>query len=389
MLSTRWPSWPQFTVAEQTAVTQVLQSGKVNYWTGEECRHFEREFADWCGSKKAIALTNGSVAIELALKGLGIGLGDEVLVTPRSFIASASSVNLVGATPVFADVDADSQNVTVETLAAALTPRTKAIIAVHLAGWPCDMLRIMQFAQAHGLKVIEDCAQAHGAAINGQPVGSFGDAAAWSFCQDKIMSTGGEGGMLTTNDEALWDWAWSYKDHGKSFDAVYRREHPPGFRWLHETIGTNWRMLEIQAAIGRIQLQRMGDWHAARARSAAIWQERLSRWPCLRIPVPPAAMRHAWYRFYAFVRPQALRADWSRDRVMAAINEAGVPCFSGSCPEIYRERAFAGPGALRMPVARHLGETSLAWLTHPTLETSHIHAMADAVDAVLAQACGV
>ncbi len=383
MISTRWPSWPHFSPEEIAATTQVLQSGKVNYWTGEECRHFEREFAAWCGSSKAIALTNGSVAIELALKGLGIGPDDEVLVTPRSFIASASSVNLVGATPVFADVDADSQNITVETLAAALTPRTKAIIAVHLAGWPCDMPAILDFAGAHHLKVIEDCAQAHGAAINGQLVGSFGNAAAWSFCQDKIMSTGGEGGMLTTNDEALWDWAWSYKDHGKSFDAVYRREHPAGFRWLHESIGTNWRMLEIQGAIGRIQLQKMPDWQAARTRNAALWCERLSRWPCLRIAMPPASMRHAWYRFYAFVRPEALKADWSRDRLMAAINAAGVPCFSGSCPEIYRERAFAGPDAPRLPVAQKLGETSLCWLTHPTLENAHIHAMADMVDAAL------
>ena len=386
MLSARWPSWPHFTPEEQVAVTQVLASGKVNYWTGEECRHFEREFAAWCGSSKAIALTNGSVAIELALKGLGIGPGDEVLVTPRSFIASASSVNLVGATPLFADVDADSQNITVETLAAALTPRTKAIIAVHLAGWPCDMPAILDFAEAHHLKVIEDCAQAHGAAINGQLVGSFGNAAAWSFCQDKIMSTGGEGGMLTTSDEVLWDWAWSYKDHGKSFDAVYRREHPAGFRWLHESIGTNWRMLEVQAAIGRIQLQRMGEWHATRARNAAIWHERLARWSCLRIPLPPTSMRHAWYRFYAFVQPEALKPDWTRDRLMAAINQAGVPSFSGSCPEIYRERAFAGPDGPRLPVAHALGETSLAWLTHPTLEAAHIHAMADVVAQALEKA---
>lgn len=387
MHHSQWPSWPHFSATETAAVVAVMQGGKVNYWTGGECRHFEREFAIWCRSRKAVALTNGSVAIELALKGLGIGTGDEVLVTPRSFIASASSVNLVGATPVFADLDADSQNVTAATLARALTPRTKAIIAVHLAGWPCEMPSILEFARSHHLQVIEDCAQAHGAAINGQTVGSFGDAAAWSFCQDKIMTTGGEGGMLTTNDEALWSWAWSYKDHGKSFDAVYHREHPPGFRWLHESIGTNWRMLEMQAAIGRIQLQKMADWHAARTRNAALWVERLSCWPCLRIPLPPANMRHAWYRFYAFVKTEMLQSGWDRDRLMAEINALGVPCFSGSCPEIYRERAFQGPDAPRLPVAQRLGETSLAWLTHPTLEPEHIHAMADAVDAVLQRAC--
>lgn len=381
-----WPSWPQFTADERAAVDRVLAGGKVNYWTGEECRHFEREFAAWCGSQHAVALTNGSVAIELALKGLGIGPGDEVLVTPRSFIASASSVNLVGAVPVFADVDADSQNVTPETLARALTPRTRAVIAVHLAGWPCDMPGILAFASHHGLTVIEDCAQAHGATIDSQSVGSFGAAAAWSFCQDKIMTTGGEGGMLTTDDATLWERAWSFKDHGKSYSAVYHREHPTGFRWLHESIGTNWRMLEIQAVIGRLQLQRMPGWHAARTRNAAVWHERLARWPALRLPQPPATVRHAWYRMYGFLETGALRDGWTRDRLMAEVMAKGVPCFSGSCPEIYLERAYGGPHAPRLPVARQLGEASLAWLTHPTLTSSHIHGMADIVDEVLAKA---
>jgi dTDP-4-amino-4,6-dideoxygalactose transaminase len=368
--SERWQRWPHFDAEQIAAAAAVLRSGKVNYWTGDEARAFEREFARACGCAHAIALANGTVALDLALHVLGIGPGDEVVVTPRSFIASASTVALCGARPVFADVDPDSQNITQATVQAVLSPRTRAIIAVHLAGWPCEMDGLMELARKHGLKLIEDCAQAHGARYRGRPVGSFGDVAAFSFCQDKIMTTAGEGGMLTTDDAALWRAAWAYKDHGKSYDAVYHREHPPGFRWLHESLGTNWRMTEVQAAIGRRQLQRLPEWLSIRRRNAGLLEEGLRSLPLLRVPQTPAHVGHAWYKFYAFVRPERLAPGWTRDRVMAEIAERGVPCFSGSCSEIYLERAFAdrglGPERPR-PVARSLGATSLMLLVHPTL----------------------
>jgi hypothetical protein len=368
--SDRWHRWPHFDDEQIAAAAAVLRSGKVNYWTGEEGRAFEREFARTCACAYGIALANGTVALELALHVLGIGPGDEVVVTPRSFVASAGTVTLRGARPVFADVDPDSQNITPATVRAVLSRRTKAIIAVHLAGWPCEMDGLLELAREHGLKLIEDCAQALGALYRGRPVGSFGDLAAFSFCQDKIVTTGGEGGMLTTNDEALWRAAWSYKDHGKSYDAVYHREHPPGFRWLHESLGTNWRMTEVQAAIGRRQLERLPEWLSARRRNAAILAEGLRPLPLLRVPETPAHVGHAWYKFYAFVRSDRLARGWTRDRIMAAIADRGVPCFSGSCSEIYRERAFAERGlAPQRPrtVARALGATSLMLLVHPTL----------------------
>jgi dTDP-4-amino-4,6-dideoxygalactose transaminase len=257
MLNTPFSSWPSFTEEEADAVRDVILSNKVNYWTGQECRAFEKEFAAWSGSGYAIALANGTVALDLALQALGIGAGDEVVVTPRTFLASVSSIVNTGAVPVFADVDRESQNITRETIQAALTSRTRAVVCVHLAGWPCDMDPIMSLAAEYDLKIIEDCAQAHGATYKGRPVGSIGHIGAWSFCQDKIMTTGGEGGMVTTNDRELWSKMWSFKDHGKSWEAVYEREHAPGFRWLHESFGTNWRMMEVQAVIGRIQLRRM------------------------------------------------------------------------------------------------------------------------------------
>jgi len=381
--------WPSFTEEEADAVRRVVLSNRVNYWTGEETRAFEREFADWCGTHHAVALANGTVALEIALRALGIGPSDEVIVTPRTFIASTSCVTMVGATPVFADIDRDSGNITAETIARVTTAKTKAILCVHLAGWPCDMPAIMSLATDRGLKVIEDCAQAHGARIDGRMVGSFGDIGAWSFCQDKIMTTGGEGGMVTTDDERLWRAMWEFKDHGKSWSAVYERDHAPGFRWLHESFGSNYRMIETQAVIGRIQLGRMADWQAKRAANAhAIWSTaRLI--PGLRAPEIPENFTHAAYKAYVYLDPEALRTGWDRDRVMAEMNTAGVPCFSGSCSEIYLERAFDGTPwrpTERLPVARELGETSLMFLVHPTLSPQALEQALGALRAVMARA---
>jgi dTDP-4-amino-4,6-dideoxygalactose transaminase len=384
-------SWPSFMQEEADAVSRVLLSNKVNYWTGSECREFEMEFAAWCGAKHAVALANGTLALDLALKVLGIGPGDEVVVTPRTFLASVSCVVTAGAPPVFAEVDANSQNITAESIRAVLTPRTKAVICVHLAGWPCDMDPIMAMAAEKGLYVIEDCAQAHGASYKGRPVGSIGHFGAWSFCQDKIMTTGGEGGMLTTNRRDCWEQAWAYKDHGKSWSAVYEKEHPPGFgfRWLHESFGTNGRMIEMQAAIGRIQLRRMVGWHARRKANAERLAAVFSTLPGLRMPLPPMDMEHAWYKFYAFVRPESLAPGWSRDRIMAEVNAEGVPCYSGSCSEVYLEKAFDGTGwrpAQRLAVAKALGETSLMFLVHPTLTDEEIEKTYKVVAEVMGRA---
>jgi dTDP-4-amino-4,6-dideoxygalactose transaminase len=380
--------WPSFSPEEVAAATRVLQSGRVNYWTGDEGRLFEAEFAAFAGCKYAIALANGTVALELALQALNIGAEDEVIVTSRTFIASASCAVMRGARPVMADVDRYSQNITADTIRAALSPRTRAIIAVHLAGWPCDMDPILELACEHGLKVIEDCAQAHGATYKGRPVGSMGDVNAFSFCQDKIMTTGGEGGMLTTNDSDLWSRAWAYKDHGKSYEAVYNRHHPPGYRWLHENFGTNWRLTEMQSAIGRLQLQNLPRSVKARQHLAAILNERFAAIPALRVTIPPDHSMHSFYKYYVFLRPEYLRADWGQQRIVDSVNAEGIPCFTGSCSEIYLEKAF--PADLRPPhrlsVAKELGETAMMFLVHPTLSPDDMYDTADAVTKVLASA---
>ena len=381
--------WPFFAQDEIAAATACLSSGKVNYWSGAEGREFEKEFAAFTCCSHAIALANGTVALELALNALGIGSGDEVITTCRTFIASASCIVMRGAIPIVVDVDPISQNITADTIRPHITPRTKAIICVHLAGWPCDMDPILKLAREHELKVIEDCAQAHGATYKGNPVGSLADVAAFSFCQDKIMTTGGEGGMLTTNDEVLWRKAWEFKDHGKSYDAVYNRHHEPGFRWLHESFGTNMRLTEMQSAIGRVQLRKLPEWTAARQRHAAILTESFSRIPALRLTPVPSEISHAMYKYYVFVRPEMLASGWDRDMVMNAINAEGIPCFSGSCSEIYLEKAFVDAGygpTERLPVAKELGETSLMFLVHPTLKDEDMYDTCRAVEKVFGEA---
>ncbi len=371
--------WPHFDEEMVEAAARVLRSGRVNWWTGEECRRFEEEWCRRFATGHALAMANGSVSLEVALRALGLGAGHEVIVSPRSYVASATSVVLVGATPVFADIDRRSQNLTVETIAARITPRTKAIMPVHLGGWPCDMPAIMELASRRNLLVVEDCAQAHGATIDGRPIGTFGHFASWSFCQDKLMTTGGEGGLLATPDRELWRRAWSLSQHGKSWSTTFERPHEPGFRWLVEGFGSNHRMTEMQAALGRVQLRRLDGWIAARRRNAEILRSALEGSPALEVPWPSSREGHVFYRLAATVRREALAPGWSRDRLMLALEEAGVPCSVGVCPEIYRERAFTDAGlapAARLPAAVAVGEETIAFLVHPTIDEATMRRMA-------------
>lgn len=383
------PGWPQFSEEEVLAVGDVLRSGKVNYWTGQVGRAFEKEFAEYVGTKHAIAIMNGTVTLELALVALGIGPGDEVIVPPRTFMATATAVMVRGATPIFADIDAISGNLSAETIEPMITARTKAVIPVHIAGLPCDMGPIMDLCRSRGIAVIEDCAQAHGARINGQSVGSFGDINSWSCCQDKIMTLGGEGGMITVDDDEYWSKMWSYKDHGKSYDAVYNRQHPPGYRWVNDGIGTNWRLTEMQSAIGRIQTRDLEETISIRRRNAEVLNERFGGEAMLTVPMAPDHMKHAYYRWCAYLDVPALKDGWTRDRFCGEVSARGVWCQIGSCSEIYLEKAFDGTPsrpAQPLPNAHKIGESSIALLTHPTLGVDHMNVMADVFAEVLSEA---
>lgn len=384
-----WAHWPTYSDEQIEAVVKVLASGKVNQWTGSEVWGFERDYASYLGRRHAIAVMNGTSALELALKALGVGPGDEVITTPRSFIASASSAILQGAKPVFADVDRNSGNISATTIEQRITPNTKAIIVVHLGGWPADMRDIMELAAQHGIRVVEDCAQAHGAEHQGRMVGSFGDVAAFSFCQDKIITTGGEGGLIALDSEDQWHTAWSYKDHGKSYNAVFRRDHPPGFRWLHESFGTNWRMTEMQAVLGRLQLRDLAQAVAIRNKNASVLRQALQESSAVRVPVVNDGDVHAYYKLYAYVEPKALKEAWSRDRIQAELMEAGVPVTSGSCSEMYRELAFVSEGigpTTSLPIARELGETSLMFQVHPGLSTQSLEQAGEQISVILDRA---
>jgi len=392
------PPWPIFEPDELAAVDAVLRSGRVNYWTGSACRDFEaawsrahganesgteaRESPDAPAALHSLSMANGSLTMDAALRALGIGPGDEVIVSPRSYVASAMCVVLAGATPVFADVDPESGCITPATADAVRSARTRAVIPVHIGGWPCDMPGFVSWARPHGIHILEDCAQSHGGHIDGRALGTFGTFASWSFCQDKIMTTGGEGGMLCTPDADLYKRCWSYAQHGKDHDEAFAPHSPavPGsFRWVVQHDGTNLRMTEMQAAIGLRQLQKLPAWSAARRRNSLIMQDALRGLPGLRVPRTPEG--HAHYRCVAFTEGDL--ASETRDRLLAALHAAGIPAMHGSCAEIYREHAFERRGLRpastrrgrldadgRLPHARRLGETSLTFLVHHTIDAS-------------------
>jgi dTDP-4-amino-4,6-dideoxygalactose transaminase len=358
--------WPFYEEDEIAAVADMLRAGKVNQWTGDAVFAFERALTERFGGGHGIALANGSVALELALRAFGVGPGDEVIVTPRTFVASAFCAMLVGATPVFADVDPESGNVTAASIEAVLTPRTRAIVPVHLAGWPADMPAIMALAERHGVKVIEDCAQAQGAGIGGRTVGSFGHSAAFSFCQDKIISTAGEGGFTSFQDEEAFAWAWSFKDHGKSREKMFEPAGKPGFRWVHDSLGTNWRMPGPQAAVGLAQLAKLDAWRESRTRNAGVWANALAGVPGLSMPLPDEGLTHAFYKLYFYV-DEGTGAERARDEMLREAAGAGLRLFSGSCSEVYLEKAFDALPRPDCPVAWSLGKRSLMVEVHPTL----------------------
>lgn len=399
MLNTSFPPWPKFSKDEAQKIKKVLLSNKVNYWTGEECILFENEFAEYFESKYAIALSNGTVALDLALRALNVGPDDEVIVTPRSFIASVSSIVNLGAKPIFIDVCDNSQNIDVDLIEKEITPKTKAILCVHLAGWPCDMKRILDISKKYGLKIIEDCAQAHGAKYRNQSVGSFGDIGCWSFCQDKIMTTGGEGGMVTTNSKKLWSKMWSFKDHGKSFNLINKKTSKKGFKWLHTSFGTNYRMTEIQASIGRIQLTKIKEWSLKRNKfQEIIWNEarkikglRVPSFKCRNCACDHENQQcfHASYKTYIFIEDGMLKKNWNAMRIVEEINKNNIPCMQGTCPEIYLEKAFTNAMLApkeRLSKAKKLGETSLSFLVHPTLKRKHIINTCNVLKSVMSKA---
>jgi dTDP-4-amino-4,6-dideoxygalactose transaminase len=362
-------------------VNKILKSTKVNYWSGTEGRNFEKEFSKYVGNKYSVAVSNGSVALELALKSLNLNQNDKVIVSPRSFVISASCVINLGLNPVFSDVDRNG-NLSIEGISKAFTKSVKAIILVHLNGLPCDMDPIVKFAKKNKIYLIEDCAQAHGAIYKNKPVGSFGDVSTWSFCQDKIISTGGEGGMISTNDKKIWMKCWSLKDHGKNYKNVFFKKHKQGFRWLHDELGSNHRMTEIQSALGRHQLKNLDKQIKKRNKIANLYLKGLKyfwlktnliqkpNFVCSSCPLKDNkfkncnSCRHSFYRLNFFLNIKKI----NQIELIDKLSNANISCGVGACPEIYREKVFKKLKAYpkkRLPNAKILGETSLMFSINP------------------------
>ena len=373
-------SYPYYNKSIINKVSDVLKSGKVNYWTGNECKKFEKEFSNYHNVKYSIAVSNGSVALEIGLKALGLKKKDEVIVTPRSFIISASCVLNLGLRPVFADID-DNGNLSIEGIKKVYNKNIKAIIIVHLNGIVCDLDPILKFVKKNKVYLIEDCSQAHGAIYKHKKVGSFGDISTWSFCQDKIISTGGEGGMISTSKKKLWSRLWSLKDHGKNYKSVFYKKHKTGFRWLHDNLGSNYRMTEMQAVIGREQLKSLDEQIKRRNLMASLYIYELRDYyqkynilkeidfKCQTCPLKHSIKlcdrcRHAYYRLNLFVHKNKI----NQIKLIEALNKNKINCNTGSCSEIYREKIFRKLGSYprkRLVNAKLLGETSIMFSINP------------------------
>ena len=387
-----------YTKKQIQLVSKVLKTNKTNYWTGNECRNFEKEFSNYHGVKYSLAVSNGSVALELALKSLGLKNNDQVIVTPRSFIISASCVLNLGFKPVFADVD-DNGNLSIEGIKKVYNKNIKAIVVVHLNGLSCDLDPILKFTKKNKLFLIEDCAQAHGAFYKGKKVGSFGNISTWSFCQDKIISTGGEGGMITTNNKNLFLKIWSMKDHGKNYNSVFYKKHKTGFKWLHDHLGSNYRMTEMQAAIGRVQLRSLDKLVKKRNSIANLYLNELKNYyqkyeilkkpdfRCETCPLKKNAKKcnkctHSFYRLNLFINKKKI----NQIKLIEQFNKNKIECGVGSCPEIYQEKIFKKLKLYprkRLQNAKLLGETSIMFPINPNKSLTKIKAEINSIKKVL------
>jgi dTDP-4-amino-4,6-dideoxygalactose transaminase len=333
--------WPNFDEKAIKAVEDVLRSGKVNYWTGPKGMEFEKKFAEWQGSKYAISVATGTAALHVALTAMGIGPGDEVIVPSYTFIASSFSIVQAGAIPRFADVNIEDHCVSVESAEKLVNARTRAIMPIHLYGNVCDMDKIWAFAKKHHLLVIEDNAEAFGGSYKGKKTGTLGDIAGCSFCQNKTFTTGGEGGMVTTDNEKYAWTARSFRDHG--YDVKTRLsllELEQKLPYIHNMVGWNYRMTEMQSAIGLAELERMDNWNMPiRRRNAKIIIDKIKDLPLvLYTPVDTDERRNGWYVMAFSLDIENMTCN-IREFAEAAVAE-GATVWKVFWPQCHTEQAF-------------------------------------------------
>lgn len=401
--------WPAFSEKTKREALGPLETGLVNYWTGTKGTEFEQRWAEYCGCRFGISTTNGTSALHTALAACEIGPGDEVIVTSYSFIASAFCVLQAGAIPVFADVRKETHTLDPEDVARKITPRTKAILPVHLYGIPCDMGPLMDIARKHGLYVVEDCAQAHGSEYQGKKVGSIGHAGCFSFCQSKHFTTGGEGGCVTTNHEEIAWRARSFRDHGYDVKERLRLlELEKKLFYIHERVGFNYRMTEIQSIIGLCELERFDSWN--KPRRVAIGEKLLEAFSGHEaiLYLPPHKKEGKFISFWLFpIVLDTSKISCSIKEFWQAIEAEGVPVAPVLWPQMYKERAFlehngfgkskfpfrsseyTDPNAVAYekvfcPNAAFLEERTFCFPCHPVYGDEHVELMIRAFEKVYA-----
>ena len=364
-------NWPNFSEKLISKVNKTIRSGKINYTTGTYGKLFETKFSKFVGNKYSVAICNGTAALEVAIKSLELPKNSEIIVPARSFFSSASCIVNTGHVPVFADVDLLTQNISLAEIKKKITKKTKAIICVHLAGLPCDMNNIKKLANKKKIKIIEDCSQAHGASIENRQVGSFGDISTWSFCNDKIISTLGEGGMISTNKKNLYDFSKKYINHGTNQKS---KKNFQKFLYNKDLFGTNLRITEIQSLAGLEQLKNLKKIQKKRELFSKNFFDLISKYNNYFYSYfPSQKIKSAWYRFYFFVRSDIRNYKKVRFKIINDFNQNHIKCFTGSCPEIYLEKSFRklkNFKFIRLKNCKILGETSIALDVNHTLKYS-------------------
>ena len=396
----QFPGWPTFNEKVYDKITDILKSGKVNYWTGKVGMEFEKKWAEWLGVKNAISVANGTCALHTALASLGVGPGDEVICTSYSFIASSFCALQAGALPVFVDVGTDHL-IDPAKIEEAITERTKAIVVVHLYGMVADMDPIMEIAKKHNLFVVEDCAQCFGGVYKGKKACTIGNVGCFSFCQSKHFTTGGEGGMVVTNDEDL---AWecrSFRDHGYDVKAKLNLLEMEGKQlYIHRRVGFNFRMTEMQSMIGLCELERFESWNLPnRIRNGKMLIAQLKDHPLIKYcPVDTEERQNSFWWAPFVIDTDKLKDGVDTKQFIAAIAAEGVPVYSVLWPEMYKEQAYVdknGFGTAKYPfndpkardidyskfnckMANWMTDRTISFFTHPVYTEEHTQAMIDA-----------